>query len=113
MHEMALCESVVAAVEDQAKRHQFSRVRRVRLEIGRFAGVEIAALRFGFDVVARGTLCEGAELAILEPPGEAWCFDCSATVALDGRLDPCPACGGQRLQPVSGTQMTIKDLEVE
>lgn len=113
MHEMALCESVVAAVEASAAQHGFARVRRIRLEIGRFAGVEIAALRFGFDVVARGTLLEGAELAILEPPGQAWCFDCSETVALDQRIDPCPHCQGHRLQPVSGDQMTIKDLEVE
>ncbi|MDD3443765.1 MAG: hydrogenase maturation nickel metallochaperone HypA [Zavarzinia sp.] len=113
MHEMALCESVIAAVEDSARVNHFTRVRKVRLEIGRFAGVEVSALRFGFDVVARGTLCEGAELVVLEPKGRAWCFDCSETVELDERLDPCPLCGGLRLQPVSGNEMNIKDLEVE
>ena len=113
MHEMALCESVIAAIEDSAVANHFTRVRKVRLEIGRFAGVEVSALRFGFDVVARGTLCEGAELVVLEPKGRAWCFDCSETVELDERLDPCPLCGGLRLQPVSGNEMNIKDLEVE
>jgi len=113
MHEMALCESVLAAIEDSARVNRFTRVRRVRLEIGSFAGVEVSALRFGFDVVSRGTLCDGAELVVLEPPGKAWCFDCSSTVDLLARIDPCPQCGGHRLQPVSGDQMTIKDLEVE
>ncbi|MFA5121985.1 hydrogenase maturation nickel metallochaperone HypA [Zavarzinia sp.] len=113
MHEMALCESVLAAIEDSAKANDFAKVTKVRLEIGRFAGVEVEALRFGFDVVTRGSLCDGAELIVLPVPGSAWCFDCSETVPLEDRLDPCPVCGGIRLQPTGGTEMRIKDLEVE
>ncbi|WP_029011327.1 hydrogenase maturation nickel metallochaperone HypA [Azospirillum halopraeferens] len=113
MHEMALCESLLQAMEEAAGANDFRRVRRVRLEIGRFAGVEVEALRFGFDVVTRGSLAEGAELVVLETPGEAWCFGCEATVPLDHRLDPCPRCGGERLVATGGTGMTIKDLEVE
>ncbi|MEP9367266.1 hydrogenase maturation nickel metallochaperone HypA [Xanthobacter sp. VNH20] len=112
MHEMALCESLRAALEDAAQAQNFSRVTRVRLAIGAFAGVESEALRFGFDVVMRGSLAEGAELVMLEESGTAWCFSCGTTVPLAGRLDPCPACGGERLVPNGGTEMKIKDLEV-
>lgn len=113
MHEMALCESLRTAMEESARTSGFARVRRVRLEIGRFAGVEIEALRFGFDVVMRGSLADGAELVIMEKPGQAWCFACDETVEIDDRLDPCPRCGGDRLHATGGTEMTIKDLEVE
>lgn len=112
MHEMSLCESLLDAISQSARQNGFSRVTRVRLSIGRFAGVEPEALRFSFDVVSRGTLAEGAELVLLEQPGAAWCFDCNETVAIADRLDPCPVCGGVRLRPTSGTDMTIKDLEV-
>ena len=61
MHEMALCESLLQAMEEAGRANGFSRVSRVRLEIGRFAGVEVEALRFGFDVVTRGSLADGAE----------------------------------------------------
>lgn len=113
MHEMALCESLLQSLEEAGRSHGFSRVRKVRLAIGRFAGVEVEALRFGFDVVMRGTLAEGAALDVLEVPGQGWCFDCGETVPLDHRLASCPRCGGDRLQPNGGTEMTIKDLEVE
>ncbi|MBP2301074.1 hydrogenase maturation nickel metallochaperone HypA [Azospirillum picis] len=113
MHEMALCESLLQSMEEAGRSHGFSRVRKVRLEIGRFAGVETEALRFGFDVVMRGSLAEGAELEVLEVAGQGWCFDCNDTVALEERLAPCPRCGGHRLHPNGGTGMTIKDLEVE
>lgn len=112
MHEMAVCESLLSAMEEAAKAQNFSRVTRVRLAIGRFAGIEVEALRFGFDVVTKGSLADGAELVVLEEEGTAWCFDCSDTVPLNHRLAPCPTCGGERLVPNGGTEMKIKDLEV-
>ncbi len=112
MHEMALCESLLDSLRDAARTHGFARVTKVRLVIGAFAGVEAEALRFGFDVVMRGSLAENAQLDILDEPGTAWCFACSQTVALADRLSPCPGCGGERLRPNGGTDMRIKDLEV-
>lgn len=112
MHEMSLCEGILQVLEDQARAQAFDRVRRVRLEIGRFAGVETEALRFGFDVVMKGSLAEGAALEIVELPGRACCFDCGRMVEIEHRLDPCPHCEGTRLSPTGGDEMRIKDLEV-
>jgi hydrogenase nickel incorporation protein HypA/HybF len=112
MHEMSLCEGILQVIEDTAAREGFGRVNRVRVEIGRLAGVEPDALRFGFDVVMRGSVAEGAELVIEHVPGRAFCFDCAGPVEIGGRLDPCPDCGGVRLSPTGGDEMRIKDLEV-
>lgn len=109
---MALCEGIRGIVEDQARRHSVARFATVRLEIGRFAGVEKAALAFAFDVVMRGSPADGAALVMLDLPGRARCFDCGRDVEIDGRLDPCPLCGGGRLVPTGGDEMRIKDLEV-
>ena len=110
MHEMSIAESVLGIVEDTARREGFTRVKEVRLEIGRLAAVEIEALRFCFEAVVRGSLAEGAALAIDETPGTAWCFGCSRSVPVEARGDPCPACGGARLQVNGGTEMRVKDL---
>lgn len=112
MHEMSLCEGILQVLEDNAKTQGFEAVKRVRLEIGRFAGVEPDALRFGFDVVMRGSIAEGAELEIIDLPGRAYCFDCGESVEVNDRLDPCPNCGSSRLNPTGGDEMRIKDLEV-
>ncbi len=113
MHEMSLCESIVQIIEDEAQRQGFRRVTRVRLEIGRLSGVEIGAMRFGFDAVSRGTLADGAVLEILEQPGTAWCLPCAREVDVQQRFDACPRCGSYQLQVVDGEQMRIRDLEVE
>lgn len=112
MHEMSLCEGMRGVIEDQAQRHNVHKIKRVRVEIGRFAGVEINALHFAFDVVMRGSVAEGAELVTLSLPGKALCYDCLKEVEINDRLDPCPDCGGGKLLPQGGDEMRIKDLEV-
>lgn len=109
---MALAESIRQIVEEQARQHGFTAVRALRLEIGRFAGVEKSALAFCFDVVMRGSPAEGAALEIIDLPGRAHCYDCGAEVEIADRLDPCPLCGGGRLVPVAGQEMRIRDMEV-
>ncbi len=112
MHEMALAEGIRQIVADQARTHGFTAVRVLRLEIGRFAGVEKPALAFCFDVVMRGGPAEGAKLEMIDLPGRAMCYDCMVEVEIEDRLDPCPLCGGGRLVPVAGDEMRIKDMEV-
>ncbi len=112
MHEMSICESILGALEDAAAREGFARVKAVRLEIGCFAGVETEALRFGFDVVTRGSVAEGAELIVLNQSGTGACFDCGAVSEISDRLAPCPACGSARLAASGGDALRIKDLEV-
>ena len=113
MHELSLCENVVQVIEDQARAQGFHRVRLVRLEIGRLAGVEIEALRFGFDAVAKDTVVDGASLEIIEVPGVAWCPHCQQRVEVLQRYDACPSCGHVPLELTAGDEMRIVELEVE
>ena len=112
MHEMSLCEGMRNVIEEQARVHSVQKIKRVRVEIGRFAGVEVKALHFAFDVVMRGSVAEGAELVTENLPGRALCYDCMKEVEIENRLDPCPLCGGGKLMPQGGDEMRIKDLEV-
>ena len=112
MHEMSLVEGIREVIDAQCAQHGVKQVKTVRLEIGRFAGVEKPALEFAFDVVMRGSPAEGARLDIIDLPGRALCFDCVEEVEINNRLDPCPRCGGGKLMPQGGSEMRIKDLEV-
>lgn len=113
MHEMSICEGILQILEEQARIHGYRRVKTMRLEIGPLAGVELDALRFSFEVVAKGTLSEGAGLEIIQPPGEAWCLPCGKAVPIRERFDNCPECGSYQLKVTSGDQLRIKELEVE
>ena len=113
MHEMSLAEGVLQVIEDAARANTYTRVRAVWLEIGRLAGVEVEALRFCFDAVTRGSLAEGARLEIVDTPGQGWCMRCSKAIALDALGGACPDCGSYQVQVTGGTDMRVKELEVE
>jgi hydrogenase nickel incorporation protein HypA/HybF len=110
---MALAESVLGIIEDYAQRESFRRVKTVRLEIGRMAGVELEAMRFCFDAVTRGSVAERATLDIVVVPGSGWCMKCSEPVELAELYGECPRCGSSQVQVTSGTQMRVKELEVD
>ena len=113
MHEMSLAEGVLQIIEDAAHAQNFSRVRTVWLEIGRLAGVEVEAMRFCFDAVVRDSVAQGAKLEIIETPGQAWCLHCAQTVQVQGLYDTCPNCGSHQLQVTGGSEMRVRELDVE
>ncbi len=49
MHEMSLCEGILQVLEESADSQSFTSIKTVWLEIGVLAGVEVEAMRFGFD----------------------------------------------------------------
>ncbi|MES9833122.1 MAG: hydrogenase maturation nickel metallochaperone HypA [Candidatus Thiodiazotropha sp. DIVDIV] len=113
MHEMSLCEGVLQILEENAVSQGFSKVKRVYLEIGALSGVEIDAMRFGFEAVMKGSLADGATLEIIDIPGEAWCMPCAKSVEVSARFDACPECGSFQLQVTGGDEMRVKELEVD
>jgi hydrogenase nickel incorporation protein HypA/HybF len=113
MHELALAQSIVELVQDQARRDAFVRVTAIRLSIGALAHVDPRALEFGFDAVARDTIAEGAKILIDRPAGTGFCMDCRKNVAIGAHGEPCPSCGGSQWVLVSGNEMRVVDLEVE
>lgn len=109
MHEMGITQSIVAIVAEQAAGRK---VTRVTLEIGKLAAIMPDAIRFCFDVVAKGSALDGATLDIVEIPGCARCLDCGNDVVLDEIFGRC-SCGSRRLERLSGEELNIKSMEVE
>jgi hydrogenase nickel incorporation protein HypA/HybF len=112
MHEISLCEAILRVIEEQAAQQHFTRVKTVWLEVGALAGVEVEALRFGFDVVMKDSIAKDAKLQVIAIAGQAWCMACMKHVAIRQRFDGCPECGGELLQVNRGEELRIKELEV-
>ena len=113
MHELSLLEGMVLGIQEEALRQGFSRVCQVRLEVGRLSGADPEALRFAFGPATEGTLAEGAHLEIIDCPGVGLCQDCRQEVEIEARFDLCPACGMGFVDVTGGTELRIKDVDVE
>jgi hydrogenase nickel incorporation protein HypA/HybF len=108
MHELAICESVVATVTDAVGA---ARVLRVVLEIGKLSAVVPDSIRFSFDLCASGTPVAGAALEIVETPGRGRCRDCRCEVPLQDLFGLC-SCGGAQLEVIAGQELRIRSVEV-
>lgn len=113
MHEMALAEGVLQVIEDAARTQGFKRVSAVWLEIGQLSGVEVEAMRFCFDAVTRDSMAAEARLEIVAAPGQGWCLPCGRQIGLAEVFGECPYCGGHQVQVTGGTEMRVKELEVD
>ena len=113
MHEMSLAEGVLQLVEDTARRESPSRVKLVVLEIGRLSSVEPEAIKFCFEAVTHGSIAQGAALEIIAVPGAGWCMQCAETVPMSELYGACPKCDSHQVQPTGGTEMRVKEIEIE
>jgi len=112
VHEASLAGAILRVVEQAHERERFARVARLTLEAGALAGVEVGALRFALEAIAPGTVLDGAQIEIDEPPGRGWCAACAQSVAIASRADPCPRCAGWPVTPTAGTELKVRDLLV-
>lgn len=113
MHEMSLAEGIRGIIEEAARAQSFTRVRTVVLEVGELSAVEVEALRFCLDAVLRDTVAAGATLTVDVVPGKGWCMLCADTVEIHHLYDACPTCGSYQVQATGGTEMRVKELEVD
>jgi hydrogenase nickel incorporation protein HypA/HybF len=109
MHELGLTETMVAIAIEHA---QGARVQRLTLEVGQLTAVMADAIRFCFEACTQGTVLQGAQLEILEPPGLGQCRACGAIVPLDHPFGQC-SCGSLNLDIIQGQELIIKQLELE
>src|ERR1700722_878216 len=70
LHELGVTQSIVDQVAQAAGD---THVSSIRLEIGKLSGVSVDSIRFCFELVASGTVLEGADLRIDMPAGRAVC----------------------------------------
>ena len=113
MHEMSLAEGILQLVEETARREQAQRVKTIVLEIGQLSSVETSALEFCFSAVAAGGPASAARLVIIDVPGAGNCQACGRAVAMESLFGVCPACGSHRLQATAGTEMRVREIEIE
>ena len=108
MHELALAQAVLDVVAEHAGERP---VERVEVRVGALRQVVPESLAFCFEAVARGTVAEGAELAIEHVPARISCR-CGADAELEAFPLACPACGSLEVSLTGGEEFLVESLEV-
>lgn len=113
MHELAICQSMIAQVEEIADRHGAGRVVRVEVQVGPLSGVEPDLLTNAFPFASARTVAEGAALSIETLPVRVACGHCGAETAASVNRLACGACGDPRTRVVGGDELLLARVELE
>lgn len=108
MHELSITQSIVEHIEEHL---EGSRVVRVVLEIGMLSAMVPEAIRFCFEICARGTNLEGATLEIIRTEGAGGCRACGRTMPLPTLVAAC-SCGSTDVEILRGQELRVRDVEV-
>ncbi len=109
MHELGITQEIVETV---ARRAQGRKVHRVRIRVGRLAGVVPDAIKMCFELCATEAGIGGALLVVDEVEGCARCRACGVETTLDVPYGACAACDGVDLEWIRGHELTVVDMEV-
>jgi len=107
VHEVSLMKNLLAIVEKAAADQGGSPVSLVHLRIGEMSGVSADALRFAFEVMAKGTAAEGAELEIETVPLRVRCGRCGLEAHPRDFVFICGSCGATDVEILGGREMEV------
>ncbi|XCB28945.1 hydrogenase maturation nickel metallochaperone HypA [Arcanobacterium hippocoleae] len=114
MHELALCHSVVAAVEKAALKAKATKISKVALRVGRESGALPAALSGSWEIAVANTLLSGAQLEIEVIAAAVYCPNCARDVEIDEFFALlCPQCGTPTGNITRGKEFEIAWVEWE
>ncbi len=113
MHEMGIATEIVRIViESIPKDMTDAKVARINIKIGQLSAVVPKSLCFCFDIIAKQTPAEGAELNIQEIPVSARCNDCANSWEITGPVFSCPQCSSGSIEMLSGRELDIDSIEL-
>ncbi len=110
MHELSISSAVVETVVAHAAGR---RVSVVTMTVGAFRQVVPDSLEFYFEIVARGTVCEGARLDQELVPLRLGCSGCREEWEPELPAFRCPRCGGSEVELLRGDELEVESIEVE
>jgi hydrogenase nickel incorporation protein HypA/HybF len=113
MHELSVTESVLEIACRHAKKEQAVSVTDIYLVIGRLSSIIDDSIQFYWDIISKGTLCEGAMLHFKRIPAKLICLECQQEYTLGNELQACPNCGSARVKVLSGDEFNLESIEIE
>lgn len=112
MHELSVCQSLLAEVERVAAANGAESVSGIIVAVGPLSGVEASLLSRAFTVARAGTIAADAALDVEEVPVVIWCEACGAETEVAVNALVCGNCGTWRVDLKSGNELILKSIEL-
>jgi len=114
MHEMSLAMGLMGQLDELARKHHATRVRRLAIEVGAVSNCVPHLLAQAFEALKeQSPLIAQARLEIRELPVVLSCFDCGKRSELEVFRFVCPHCDSPVVNVLQGEELDLRDVELE
>lgn len=107
MHEIGICQSVLDAVE---RRAQGRDVAGFTVRVGTLLRVVPDAFAQSFELVAAGSIADGATPELVFLPVQGTCKDCDTSFTSDEATPSCPSCASVRVTREGGDELLLESI---
>jgi hydrogenase nickel incorporation protein HypA/HybF len=113
MHELTITESLLEIALRHARKAEAIRITDLYLVIGQLSSVVDDSVQFYWDIIAKDTPAEGAELHFQRVPTELLCLDCDYQYKPVDNQMACPRCGSIKIKIISGEEFFLEAINIE
>jgi hydrogenase nickel incorporation protein HypA/HybF len=113
MHELTITESLLEIALRHADSANAGQITDLYLVIGQLSSIVDDSVQFYWDIIAEGTIAEGAKLHFQRKPTEILCLDCGRDYFPSSGQMACPDCEGINIRIVSGEQFFLEAIDVD
>ena len=113
MHELAVTQSILDISLRHAQKVEAKRIVVINLVVGKFSSIVDDSVQFYWDMIAEGTIAQGASLHFERVPAEMKCQDCGHAFEPDDKTFACPECLSPRVRVTKGDELRVESIDVE
>jgi hydrogenase nickel incorporation protein HypA/HybF len=113
MHEYPITKQIIKIAEKHCALANAKRVTKVRLVVGDYSGFIGESIDMYFDIISKGTLCDGASVEIERVKPKLKCLACGEFFEKKPMSFACPKCQADGVLSEVGKEFYIKEIEVE
>jgi hydrogenase nickel incorporation protein HypA/HybF len=112
MHELSVCQQLIAQVRATAHANGATSVGRITVRLGPLSGVEPDLLEHAFVFARAGELTSDAELVLESAPVVIRCRSCGAEHETASNRLVCAGCGDYHVDLVGGDELLLARIEL-
>ena len=113
MHELSITESLLEIALRHADSAGAKRISDLYLVIGQLSSIVDDSVKFYWDIIANGTIAEGAKLHFQRIPTEILCLDCDRQYKPSDKQMACPDCDSINIKILTGEEFFLEAINVE
>ncbi len=113
MHELSVTQSVLEIALRHAQKSNAKRITDIHIVMGELSTMVDDSIQFYWDMIAEGTIAQGAKLRFRRVPAELQCMACFTKYHPKEKELRCPNCDSVGAKIIAGEECSLEAIDVE